>query len=396
MTLKEHVDDIRKGLQEEQFTNEAQVSHGIVGRLLDALDWPRYNTKVVTPEYSVQGTRVDFALCHPQSKPLIFIEVKKVGQIDEEGERQLFQYAFHEGVPVAVLTDGKEWHFFYPSGQGNYKDRRVCKLNLIAEDSEENVARLDRYLNYESIRTGEAIQAIAHDYQSVAKQREIDMSLPEAWTKLLQETDEFLLEVVADKTESLCGYKPTGGQVLNFLNSLVAEKGETPPKKDTAPLPAPMILNQGSQDRQQKTRWTLARNHSYFIEEWCQLCVPLQRRILDLDNSVSEKINKDYITYKKNRKGFVCLQGQRKWLSMLLRLDLSEIEDPRQVCIQDIQYGVWLRVVISKIGNVRRNRNDFTKPLYALDSVGDLDNISYKDGDLDYIVSLIHQAFENN
>ena len=81
---------------------------------------------------------------------------------------------------------------------------------------------------------------------------------------------------------------------------------------------------------------------------------------------------------------------------MLLRLDLSEIEDPRQVCIQDIQYGVWLRVVISKIGNVRRNRNDFTKPLYALDSVGDLDNISYKDGDLDYIVSLIHQAFENN
>ena len=237
MTLKEHVDDIRKGLQEGQFTNEAQVSHGIVGRLLDALAWPRYNTKVVTPEYSVQGTRVDFALCHPQSKPLIFIEVKKVGQIDEEGERQLFQYAFHEGVPVAVLTDGKEWHFFYPSGQGNYKDRRVCKLNLITGDSEENVARLDRYLNYDSIRTGDSIRAIAHDYQNLSRQRQAEMSLPEAWTKLVQEADEFLLEVVADKTESLCGYKPTGGQVLNFLNCN-RRKSEALFRKEAAPCQA--------------------------------------------------------------------------------------------------------------------------------------------------------------
>lgn len=396
MALKEHVDDIRKGLQEGQFTNEAQVSHGIVGRLLDALDWPRYNTKVVTPEYSVQGTRVDFALCHPQSKPLIFIEVKKVGQIDEEGERQLFQYAFHEGVPVAVLTDGKEWHFFYPSGQGNYKDRRVCKLNLIAGDSKENVAWLDRYLNYDSIRTGDSIRAIADDYQNLSRQRQAEMSLPEAWTKLVQEADEFLLEVVAEKTENLSGYKPTSEQVLNFLACLIVDKSETLSKTEAVPSPGPVILNQGSQEHQQKSQWTLANNHPYFIEEWRQLFVPLQRRILDLDNSVSEKINKGYITYKKSRKGIVCLQGQRKWFSLLLKLDPSEIEDPRQVCIQDIQYGGWLRLVIAKVGDVRRNREDFTKPLYALDSVDDLDNISYENGDLDYLVFLIRQAFENN
>ncbi len=396
MTLKEHVDDIRKGLQEGQFTNEAQVSHGIVGRLLDALAWPRYNTKVVIPEYSVQGTRVDFALCHPQSKPLIFIEVKKVGQIDEGGERQLFEYAFHEGVPIAVLTDGKEWHFFYPSGQGNYKERRVCKLNLIAGDNEESAARLERYLNYESIRAGEAIHAIAHDYQIVARQREIEISLPEAWTKLVQEADEFLLDVVAEKTESLCGYKPTGEQVLNFLKRLASEKDEVLPKTETVSLPGPKILAGGSQGHQQKSQWTLADNHPYFIEEWSKLFIPLQRRILDLDNSVSERINKGYITYRKNSKSSICLQGRRKWLSLLLRLDPSEIEDPRQVCIQDIRHGRWLRVVIAKVGDVMPNRKDFTKPLYALDSVDDLDNISYEDGDLEYIQFLIRQAFDNN
>lgn len=395
MTLKEHVDDIRKGLQEGQFTNEAQVSHGIVGRLLDALAWPRYNTKVVTPEYSVQGTRVDYALCHPQSKPLIFIEVKKVGQIDEEGERQLFQYAFHEGVPVAVLTDGKEWHFFYPSGQGNYKDRRVCKLDLITGGSEGSTERLDRYLNYESIRSGEAIQAIARDYQSVAKQREIAMNLPEAWTNLVQEADEFLIEVVAEKTKDLCGYKPTREQVSDFLNCLVAERDEAPPKQYTAPLPAPVILSQGSKDRQEKPRWTLAENHPYFIEEWRQLFVPLQRRILDLDNSVSEKINKGYIVYEKKGKGFVRFRGNRKWFALRLLIDYSEVDDARQVCTWAKSHPNWTTVVVAKIGNVMPKNDDFTKPFYALDSVYDLHDISYKDGDLDYILFLIRQAFEN-
>lgn len=401
MTLKEHVDAIRNGLREGLFTNEAQVSHGIVGRLLDALDWPRYNTKIVTPEYSVQGTRVDFALCHPQSKPVIFIEVKKVGQIDEKGERQLFEYAFHEGVPVAVLTDGKEWHFFYPSGQGNYNERRVCKLDLITGDSEESTVRLNRYLNYQSIRTGDALQAIAHDYQNVSRQQQIEMSLPEAWKKLVEETDEFLLEVVAEKTESLCGYKPTGEQVLNFLNCLSTEKVEAIPTKETVLLPEPMNQRKASQEHQQKNDYKLADNYRNLTETWSQLFVPLRHRILNLDNSVREKINKNYIVYEKNGAPFVRLHSERIWFSLRLPLDPSEIEDPRQLCRWD-RYDeknrkkIWTRVVIAKVGDVMPNREDFTKPLYALDSVDDLHDISYKGGDLDYIVSLIHQAFENN
>ncbi len=395
MTLKEHVDAIRNGLREGLFTNEAQVSHGIVGRLLDALDWPRYNTKIVTPEYSVQGTRVDFALCHPQSKPAIFIEVKKVGQIDEKGERQLFEYAFHEGVPVAVLTDGKEWHFFYPSGQGNYNERRVCKLDLITGDSEESTVRLNRYLNYQSVRTGDALQAIAHDYQNVSRQQQIEISLPEAWKKLVEEADEFLLEVVAEKTESLCGYKPTGEQVLNFLSCLDIEKVEAPPKKDTAPPPAPIILDGGSQEHQQKSQWTLADNHTYFIEEWSQLFAPLRQRILNLD-TVREKINKNYIVYEKNGKNFVRLSGRRKWFSLQLVLDVFKLDDPRQVGMRHEKNSDWTTVVIGKVGSAMPNREDYTKPFYTLDSVDELDNISYRHGDLDYIMLLIHQAFENN
>ena len=226
MTLQEHIDEIRDDLRNEAFMNEASVSQGIVLRLLHELGWPRYNTQVIIPEYSVEGGRVDFALCHPALNPLVFIEVKQVGQI-EGAERQLFEYAFHTGVPIVILTDGREWHFFHPSGQGDYRERLVCQLHLIETDSEETAERLNRYLNYGLVCNGEASQAIADDYQDVYKQRVIKTNLPEAWIKLVEEADEFLLHTVAEKTESLCGHRPTGEQVLDFLKSL--ERAESDP-----------------------------------------------------------------------------------------------------------------------------------------------------------------------
>ena len=219
MTLKEHINDIRKGLETGRYRNEAEVSQGIVLRLLNVLAWPTFNTQVVSPEYGVEGTRVDFALCNPPSKPLVFIEVKQVGKI-EGAEKQLFQYAFHTGVPIAILTDGREWHFFHPSGQGDYRERRVYKLDLIERDSEESADRLSRYLDYASIQKGEAIKRIEEDYRNVSRQRQVATRLPEAWNKLVEEADEYLLDVVAEKVENLCGYRATDEQVLDFLKSL--------------------------------------------------------------------------------------------------------------------------------------------------------------------------------
>ena len=219
MTLKEHIDDIREKLEKGRYPNEAAVSQGIVLRLLDVLAWPTYDIQVVIPEYGVEATRVDFALCHPPSKPIVFIEVKQVGKI-EGAERQLFEYAFHAGVRIAILTDGQTWRFFHPMGQGDYRERKVHELDFIEGDSEESAKRLNRYLNYESIRTGEVVKAIEEDYRNLSRQRQVEAGLPEAWGKLVEEADEFLLDVVAEKTDSLCGHKPTNEQVLDFLKSL--------------------------------------------------------------------------------------------------------------------------------------------------------------------------------
>jgi predicted type IV restriction endonuclease len=111
MSLENHIPDIQKKLKNMEYTNEQSISQGIVSRLLSTLDWPVYDTQLVIPEYNIQGRRVDFALCAHKNKPVIFVEVKQPGNT-LGADKQLFEYAFHTGVPFAIVTDGKEWHFY--------------------------------------------------------------------------------------------------------------------------------------------------------------------------------------------------------------------------------------------------------------------------------------------
>jgi hypothetical protein len=213
------ITDIQHGIRTGRYANEAAVSRGIVLRILEELlGWPKYDTRIIWPEYSLEGRRVDFALCHPPEKPIAFVEVKPIGQ-DSEGDRQLFEYAFYRGIPMAILTNGQVWHFFLPAEQGDYGERRVYKLDLLERDPAESVERLRRYLEYRAVCSGAALDAARADYRDVAKAREVKRTLPEAWRKLVDEGDELLLELVADKVESLCGYKPEPDMVASFLLS---------------------------------------------------------------------------------------------------------------------------------------------------------------------------------
>lgn len=225
MTLKKHIDNIRNELERRQFTSETAVRLGIIDPLLKELGWPTSKTQVVFPEYPVDGGKVDYALCHPPAMPRIFIEAKQVGKLDG-AERQLFEYAVHQGVRVAILTDGQKWSFFYPPGEGTYEERKVVELNLIMGDSEESANLLNRYLNYESVQTGEAFVAIEEDYRNFSRQRELAQRLPEVWHKILEERNQILLQLLIEDTKKVCRYIPTEEEVLAFLESLTAGSQE--------------------------------------------------------------------------------------------------------------------------------------------------------------------------
>ncbi|WP_059369503.1 type I restriction endonuclease [Treponema endosymbiont of Eucomonympha sp.] len=219
MTLAEHIQEIRNGIKLGQFSNEEAVKQGIVLRLLSALAWPCWETKTVFPEYPLDSTRVDYALCDKQGKPLVFIEVKQIGMQTDNSEKQLFQYAFHKGVPIAILTDGKEWSFYLPTQTGDYEDRRVYKLNIVERETNECVNRFTRYLDYNKTLSGETYNFALDDYKNITKTRMIESSLPEAWKRLVDERDDLLIELIGESVETVCGFKPDKNVIISFLDN---------------------------------------------------------------------------------------------------------------------------------------------------------------------------------
>ncbi len=232
--MKEDLLDIRAGIKAGRYVNEATVSQGIVQRLLHTLGWPVYDTEVVAPEYSLGGRRVDYALCHPPRELVVMVEVKQVGQ-SKRADRQLFEYAFHKGVPMAVLTDGQEWNFFLPTEQGDYGERQLYKLDLLERDPQEAEASLKRYLEYEAVRSGQAIEAARRDYRNAARKRRAQRTLPDAWTKLVEAEDDILIDLLSEKVEDLSGVKPDPDAVADFLRGQALPQSEKPsaatPKK---------------------------------------------------------------------------------------------------------------------------------------------------------------------
>jgi hypothetical protein len=253
VAIENHIEKVRDRLRRGEYTSEAAVSQGILLPALHELGWPVFDTSVVVPEYSLEGRRVDYALCHPANRPSVFVEVKKVG-LSNGADRQLFEYAFHLGVPMAILTDGQEWSFYLPGEQGRYDERRVYKLDLLEREIEEAVKRLEKYLSYERVCSGEALKSARADYQNVARDREIETVLPKAWSALLEEPDSLLLELLAEKAEDLCGYKPDLDVCSIFLarnlkNGPVIHPTSVAPTKSTPNVATPQTPSKAPRTR---------------------------------------------------------------------------------------------------------------------------------------------------
>lgn len=230
--MKHVIQIIQQQIKEGFFTNEASVIRGIINPILQKLNWPINDVRVVRPEYTVGNQRVDIALFH-NNQPFIFIEAKKIGAADG-AERQLFEYAFHSGVPILILTDGPTWHFFLTAGLGTYEQRKVNKLDLIEyDDLEQLCSKFSDYLDYSNVITGKAQKILQKDYEDINREREIIRTLPNAWKKIIDENDELLFELVANKVEELCNYKPSKGSVFKYLSNLNGETENVGPSVPT-------------------------------------------------------------------------------------------------------------------------------------------------------------------
>ncbi|MGD1038848.1 MAG: type I restriction endonuclease [Roseiarcus sp.] len=227
MGLVATIESIADRIHKNYYRNETDVREAIVNRLLSELGWDIYDPSIVRREYTVDKRRVDYALFTSASLSPVFIEVKAPNSGDE-GDRQLFEYAFHHGTPFAILVNGREWSFYLPAEQGSYAERRVQKLDLVERKPHDSASVLERYLRFDRVRDGSAHADARADYQSAARQRDAEKAIPRAWNELVSQPDELLVELVAEKVAGLIGFRPTDEQIEAFLLALGSIKEEPP------------------------------------------------------------------------------------------------------------------------------------------------------------------------
>ena len=199
--------------------SEAQTSQGIVLPIMNNLGWDVFDTTEVTPEYSVGGRRVDFAL-RIQTINKVFLEIKKTSEDLENHQEQLVYYAFQQGVKLAILTNGITWQFYLPLEEGSWEQRRFFTIDLMEQSIDDAIEKFESLLSRKNIESGNAYQKAKSLYEGRQKNKIIKENLPKAWQKLISEPDEMLVELLNETLEKISGYKAENSQITDFLQSI--------------------------------------------------------------------------------------------------------------------------------------------------------------------------------
>lgn len=286
------IEEIRDRLTRGDFANEAQISQGVVMRLLNTLGWDIWDLKVVISEFPIKRRKVDYALCHPPGKPSVLVEVKDVGKANAKGEEQLFDYCFKQGVPLAVLTDGRSWGFFFPAGQGSYQERRFAMVDLVNDDAAEGAKRISRYLAFETVRSGEAHRRAHDDYYAFRQQSEAAANFETVWADLLREPPEILKDWFCKEVERTSGVRPDLRRVEEFIRGQGSKSSPRHSQrvKTSEVSTEPTRL---SKDRQGKVFSLTFREQTDRFRNGKELLAGIFERLLQEDAGFYEKLEPD-------------------------------------------------------------------------------------------------------
>lgn len=196
--------------------DEASTKQAIVLPLLQKLEWNTTDIDEVTPEYSIENGRVDYSL-RIRNEDEVFLEVKKPGEDLERHQKQLLDYSFHQGVDLAILTNGITWWFYLPMKKGDWSTRKFYTIDIIQQETKDISQKFDELLSKTKVQAGEALQYAESIYKGKLKTKKLEKTLPEAWNKLVSEPDDLLLELISETTEKLCGFEPELDDVKKFV-----------------------------------------------------------------------------------------------------------------------------------------------------------------------------------
>jgi hypothetical protein len=202
---------------------EEATKQGAVLPILSALGWDCFNIEEVSPEFSVGNGRVDYCL-RLNNNNSVFIEVKRGTEDLEKHEKQLLEYAFGFGVNIAILTNGLTWWFYLPLVGGTWQQRKFFSVDIKQQSTEAAAKHFQDFISRESIVDGSAVEKAIQVKKGKEKNKSIKEALPKAWEQLLEEPDSFLLEILADKVEGICGHNPETEILTTFIHQINVSK----------------------------------------------------------------------------------------------------------------------------------------------------------------------------
>lgn len=125
-TLQQRIQQHAPSLRE----NEIRTRIALIDPLLRALGWDVSDPALVTPEYTVSGGRVDYALLGADGKPVALLEAKHLNEALTAHRMQMVNYANMSGVPYAGLTDGSHWELYEVFAQKPFEERHLLRVSI--------------------------------------------------------------------------------------------------------------------------------------------------------------------------------------------------------------------------------------------------------------------------
>jgi len=271
--------------------DEAATKQSVILRILSHLNWNPFNIDEVYPEFSVRNKRVDFALRH-NGHNKVFIEVKKIGEELEQHQEQLLNYSFQEGVKLAILTNGISWWFYLPLHEGSWEQRKFYTIEIYDQQCNDIVQKFEDFLLKENVISDRAVKNAESIYKSKQKQYLIKQTLPKAWHKLITDPDEILVELLAETTEKLCGYKPDSETVEQFLAKIGREPFVS--KKVKSEVPKSTINQKISSLKENYTGKTIIafsfKGNKYHVKSWKEMLIKICNLMLSAHRDRFEKV----------------------------------------------------------------------------------------------------------
>ena len=201
-------------------SSEQDTRERAVNPVISALNWDVFDPNVVAREYAVHGGKVDYCLRDKsKSKNLVLIEVKRAGTNLDEHQEQLLGYAFREGAPLAVLTDGLLWWLYLPMVGGSWAQRRFSSIELRETNTAEASETLRLFLGSESVTSGRAQNEAQKVFDSQERERAVRAALGKAWRRVL--VDSRMRDLLIETVKEISGHQPDLNVITKFLEEML-------------------------------------------------------------------------------------------------------------------------------------------------------------------------------